>query len=69
MTVTVNLWLVIGIFLYLVIGATFAYKWAISPTAGIILLLCWPVFGVLAVLALPINWLVNRNIPNRKDQA
>ncbi len=58
-TVTINLWIVA----YLVIGACFAWRMAISPQAVVILVLLWPVFAVLVVLAPAINYFVNKRWP------
>ena len=61
MTVTINLWVTAGIILYVAIGGVFAYKLAISATAVFLLVLAWPLFAALMLLAWPINHFTNRN--------
>jgi hypothetical protein len=68
MTITINLWLIAVVALWLMIGCAFAWKMAISTRAVVVLMIAWPLFVVLIILAPAINWYVNRNIPNRKDR-
>lgn len=50
------------VMLYLAIGAGFGWRFAISYTSWFVLALLWPLFGLLMVLAGPINWWINRRM-------
>lgn len=63
MNVVLNIYVVVAAFLWLSIGGIFAWKMAISPIAVFILILAWPLFLVLLVLAPIFNYFINRNLP------
>jgi hypothetical protein len=61
-TISIPLWLPLAIIAYIVIGGTFALRWAISTISAVNFFLFWPLFAVLMLLAPIINYFANRNL-------
>lgn len=60
MTVTLNLYIVLAVVGWVVIGAVFARFLAISPIAVFVIVIAWPIFLLLLLLSPLINAYVNR---------